>query len=318
MGWFSSIQQPGHLTEALFHFNEALDREEQGLPRTEVSHLLFNALNKIQTEWVSLVADHTMGEVKAFQTMMLKCLHEDSRHVLLASSELRTLAEFEPPILNHDVLRRHDYRPGVEIRQDLATDASEVHRKLKTAYNGLVVQREKEIEDRVLKRAAELLYVVRSNIAHGEKTPYGPDLKKRERDEQVSTIVVPIQMMLFDMLLDYPSRKLFAYGTLAPGKPNHTVLSGLEGSWQDCLAKGRITERRGLPLFYWEPLGADCVEGRLFVSPDLPRHWARLDHFEGKGYKRRIVFVKTNDGSQAANAYLGTDMPKNFTLRSSL
>lgn len=177
MAWFT-IQQPGHLVEALFHFNEALDREEQGSLRKEVSRFLFDALNKIQTEWVSLVAEQTMGEVKAFQTMILEGLHEESRHALLASDELKTLAEFEPPILNHDVLRRRDYRPGVEVGPDLTRDASKVHRKFKTAYNDLATQKQKEIEERVLKQAAELLYVVRSKIAHGEKTPYGPDLKK--------------------------------------------------------------------------------------------------------------------------------------------
>ena len=98
--------------------------------------------------------------------------------------------------------------------------ASEEHRRLKTAYGDLFSQRTPEVGDRVVKRAAEVLYIVRSNIAHGEKTPYGPDLEKTRRDEQVCSVVVPLQFLLIEMLLDFPSHKLFAYGTLRPGKPN--------------------------------------------------------------------------------------------------
>ena len=38
---------------------------------------------------------------------------------------------------------------------------------------------------RVVKKTAELLYIVRSNMAHGEKTKYGPDIDKRKRGVSV-------------------------------------------------------------------------------------------------------------------------------------
>jgi hypothetical protein len=55
--------------------------------------------------------------------------------------------------MNHDTLRRHRYRPDVEIGPDLLKKASEEHRKLSTAYDDLRAQKKKEVEDRVLKRA---------------------------------------------------------------------------------------------------------------------------------------------------------------------
>jgi gamma-glutamylcyclotransferase (GGCT)/AIG2-like uncharacterized protein YtfP len=149
-----------------------------------------------------------------------------------------------------------------------------------------------------------LLYVVRSNIAHGEKTPYGPDLAKTKRDEQVSTVVVPVQLMLFDMLLDYPNQKLFTYGTLAPGKPNHRILSGLEGKWERCTTSGQLIEVSGLTMLRWQPSGP-TIEGQLFVSSDLAKQWAQLDEFEGASYKRRMISVVTNTGTSVANVYLG-------------
>jgi len=304
MSWLNLLQQPGHIAEAVIHFNAAKDRMGQGSPKTEVSRCLFDALNKIQTEWVLHAANDTIGEVKAFQTMILEGLEARARDEFFNSNELKNLVEFEPRIMNHDTLRRRRYRPDVEIGPDLIKRASEEHRKLSIAYDSLRAQKKKEVEDRVLKRAAELLYVVRSNIAHGEKTPYGPDLAKTERDEQVSTVMVPVQRMLFDLLLDYPNQKLFTYGTLGPGKPNHSILSGLRGTWERCTTRGQLIEVSGLPVFCWQPFGP-TVEGQLFVSPDLAEQWAQLDQFEGASYKRRVISVVTNMGTSVANVYVG-------------
>jgi gamma-glutamylcyclotransferase (GGCT)/AIG2-like uncharacterized protein YtfP len=109
--------------------------------------------------------------------------------------------------------------------------------------------------------------------------------------------------MLFDMLLDYPNQKLFAYGTLAPGKPNHRILSGLQGTCEKCTTRGQLIEVSGLPVFRWKPFGPN-IEGQLFVSPDLAQQWAQIDQFEGASYKRRMIAVVTNAGTVVANVYL--------------
>jgi hypothetical protein len=188
MSWLSSSKDLGHVTEAIIHFNEAEDRMHQRSPKTEVSRLLSNALNKIQAEWTLCARNGAMGEVKAFQTMVLKELAAQARVCFLSSNELKNLVEFEPHIMNHNTLKDHGYRPDSELTSALIKKATEEHRKLRTAVDALLAYRNDEVEIRVLKRTAELLYVVRSNIAHGEKTPYGPDKKKKERDEKVSTV----------------------------------------------------------------------------------------------------------------------------------
>lgn len=304
MSWLDSLQRPRHLVEAIIHFNQAKDRIDQEASQTEISRCLFDALNKIQTEWVLRTADDTTGEVKAFQTMILEGLEEESRYLFFKSDELKNLVDFKPQIMNHDTLRRHRYRPESKIEPNLIKKATEEHRKLKTAYDDHLMQRKKEVEDRILKRAAELLYVVRSNIAHGEKTPYGPDLKKKVRDEQVSAVVVPLQIMLFNMLLDYPDQKLFIYGTLAPGEPNHPILYGLRGKLSSCTTRGQLNELGGLPVFYWKPDGPN-VKGKILVSPDLPERWEEIDKFEGASYKRRLILVDTRTGNHIANVYRG-------------
>ncbi len=139
--------------------------------------------------------------------------------------------------MNHDTLLRDQYRPDQEIEPRLVKKASEEHHKSVNAYNTYLSQKNDEAKECVMKRVAELLYIVRSNIAHGGKTPYGPDLKKKERDEEVCKVVMPLQRLLLNILFDYPDHKLVVYGTLAPGNVNHDILSDLQGVWEDCIVK---------------------------------------------------------------------------------
>ncbi len=157
------------------------------------------------------------------------------------------------------------------------------------------------LEERILKRTADLLYVVRSNLAHGEKTAFGPDLTKRERDEAVCRIIVPVQALLVDLLLDCPSTKLVVYGTLAPGEANQSLMSEMNGSWSSCVVNGkRGTLASGLATFSWSPYEAEH-DLQVFESPELSEHWNRLEAFEGRGYWRRLVLAKV--GAKLCVAY---------------
>jgi gamma-glutamylcyclotransferase (GGCT)/AIG2-like uncharacterized protein YtfP len=42
------------------------------------------------------------------------------------------------------------------------------------------------------------------------------------------------------------------------------------------------------------------VDVQLFESLDLPDHWARLDEFEGSGYRRMVTPVSTVSGDLLA------------------
>ncbi len=147
--------------------------------------------------------------------------------------------------------------------------------------------------------------MVRSNIAHGEKTPYGPDLQKAERDSRVCEVLVPLQALVSSLLLDEPDSKLLVYGTLAPGGANHSALSSLSGHWEVCTTWGRLDTHNGLPVLHWAP-GAPAVEAHLLASSELGQHWERLDRFEGSAYRRRLVVALTKHGVTIANCYLMT------------
>lgn len=105
--------------------------------------------------------------------------------------------------------------------------------------------------------------------------------------------------------------RLAVYGTLAPGKPNHHQLSGLDGVWVPGSVRGRLVRKGwgvdyGYPAIVLDPDGPE-VAVQLFVSPDLAAHWQRLDDFEGDGYRRERVMVTTADGPVEAWIYAEAD-----------
>lgn len=95
-------------------------------------------------------------------------------------------------------------------------------------------------------------------------------------------------------------RRLFVYGTLRRGFPNHGELAGatLVGA---ILTEARyaLVEREGYPALVG---GKDAIPGELYAVD--AEHLARLDAFEGDGYVRRLVHLA--DGS-TADAYWSAD-----------
>ena len=101
--------------------------------------------------------------------------------------------------------------------------------------------------------------------------------------------------------------RLFVYGTLAPGRPNERVLGAIGGTWEPAIVTGTLRPegwgaKMGYPGIDIDEQGNE-VEGFLFSSENLSSHWAALDEFEGKAYKRVLAKVKRKDGS-AVDAYI--------------
>ena len=122
-------------------------------------------------------------------------------------------------------------------------------------------------------------------------------------------------------------RRLFVYGTLAPGAENAHVLAHCAGEWQKASVTGRLVDsgwgaELGFPALQIDSQG-DRVPGWLLQSDNLPASWDQLDEFEGEGYRRALVQVELDTGeSLAAFAYLSNprltfrpakDWPTGFT-----
>jgi gamma-glutamylcyclotransferase (GGCT)/AIG2-like uncharacterized protein YtfP len=102
--------------------------------------------------------------------------------------------------------------------------------------------------------------------------------------------------------------RLVTYGTLAPGRPNHHQLDGLEGRWSDGQVYGTLVDAGwGASLGYralvLDPEGS-AIDVQVFESADLPAHWSRLDDFEGPGYQRVVTTVRTPAGDLDASIYI--------------
>ena len=311
MNWISKLDSPGHIGSAVNTYNysiEKLNKSEYFQPlMVDVSRSLFDSMNNIQTAWRTYKIDtgdnEKGGEISDFQSMIIETINKDEYIDLLQSKQIKDFIFLEPRIQNHKYLTSHGYKPGQGIKPKLEKKATEEHRKLVDEYERyLAGQSDQNPEVKVLKKMAALLYIVRSNMAHGEKTIYGPDHAAIKRNRIVSEKVIHLQILLLSLLLDRPDRRLVVYGTLAPGKVNHNILSKIEGSWSRCEVNGRIFENNGLPYFIWDP-NEPSNEFQLFFSNMLPDSWNRLDQFEGSKYNRTLVPLKINKNICVANIF---------------
>ena len=96
--------------------------------------------------------------------------------------------------------------------------------------------------------------------------------------------------------------RLFVYGTLAPGRANHSLLEDIPGIWEAATLKGKLLDdgwgsKLGCPGIAPSDEGEE-VEGYVLTSEYLSEHWAMLDKFEGNGYKRVPVLVKIENGEK--------------------
>lgn len=272
--------------------------------KVNICRTLFDCLNKIQTDWL-LSKQLRLGEGEAFSKMIQTLLSEDLKNIeiFLKSKEFRKFCELTPPIMDHRLLRQGNYHPDREIPKKLAESTSDTHRILKQLFKKYLNNEIDALE--ILKQSTRFLYIVRSNIAHGEKSPTGPDLQKIERDRIVSGVTIPLQFLLIDLLLNRPTQNLVSYGTLSPEGVNHRILSSISGKWEKCMIRGKIENgASGLPFFIWD-LSAEPINAQLFSSGELPEKWNSIDNFEGSLYKRRLIPVQLSDQKiRIANIYL--------------
>jgi gamma-glutamylcyclotransferase (GGCT)/AIG2-like uncharacterized protein YtfP len=102
--------------------------------------------------------------------------------------------------------------------------------------------------------------------------------------------------------------RLATYGSLSPGQVNHAQLAGLRGRWGRGTVRGTLMDRGwasglGYPGLILDASGP-AVEVQVFESSDLPAHWARLDEFEGPGYRRVVTQVRMAEGDVRAHIYV--------------
>lgn len=105
-----------------------------------------------------------------------------------------------------------------------------------------------------------------------------------------------------DAALDFPSRRLLVYGSLAPGECHDDVLASIPGRWLPAKIQGEIDRTGNYPRFTWRP-GGPVHTVQCFAAPTLPAHWPRLDFFEGEGYRRIWISAQVDGEQRVASIY---------------
>ena len=298
------------VTESLNHYNRALDLMQKRYQENEICNTLFKGLTNLQTEWSKInddqenkIARKRSGEIATFIELILSTLKEKECDILLKSKEFQNFVDFTPLILNQKILLRNDYNHKKEIETEIERKASEKHRKLQNSYNRYKDNKTIQNQKIVIKKMADLLFVVRSNITQREKTPFSSYLKKWECDEAVSHVVIPLQLRLFDMLLDYPSEKLIVCLPSGSKDAYQKILSDLQGTWQKCIINGSIIKIRDRLVFYPD-ISDEDTDAQLFTSSRLPKKWKSLDQ-GGSIFERHLITGKLQKGQLVvANIYL--------------
>ncbi|MCD6187415.1 MAG: gamma-glutamylcyclotransferase [Desulfuromusa sp.] len=104
-------------------------------------------------------------------------------------------------------------------------------------------------------------------------------------------------------------KKLFIYGTLGPDRPNEHIMRNIGGTWEKASVIGILRQEgwgsaMGYPGITLDKEG-DKVEGFLFSSDKISKHWPELDEFEGEAYERVLTTVKLQNET-VVDAYIYT------------
>ena len=92
------------------------------------------------------------------------------------------------------------------------------------------------------------------------------------------------------------------YGSFAPGRANHSKIAHIPGAWQQGTIYGKLEHHGwgatlGYPG-YVTTANPEPIPVQLLFSDELPKHWQRLDHFEGDDYERILVDFTTESGQK--------------------
>lgn len=287
-----------YLDEALGHVNTSRDVGDEVAALGSAAY----ALNSLWTAH-GRMANLTGGDNSKLESLVADRIPESRQTTIASSAAVAKLANLTPMVMSMETLHERHYVPS-DIDPAHRKEASDQHGQLYRAWKRFDEGAADSSAQQVVKKVAQLLYVIRSNIHHGEKTMHGPDKQNIERDRLVAVDASAVLDMVLDELLDRPSTRLAVYGTLRPGESNHSKIVSVEGTWTAGSILGIVTERMGYPSLSWQTPGDD-IELDVLQSDQLLEHWARIDEFEGSGYIRSLVSVDGDDGLIVANAYLG-------------
>jgi len=303
--WLNNLKL---LSDILSHFNYSRDKNNN----IEICRHFFDGLNLIYNEYYYQKYLKNKNNIKVYENQKLSELvidniNDNEKELIVESKQFKKFLNIEPSIMNMRVLIKAKYHPE-NISPSLKEMARREHKKLRDVFNKFIT--DASLINDLLKNLCESLYVVRSNMDHGEKTPFGPDLNKFERDLTVCNSTLPLLKFLTDILLDYPNKKIAFYDTLKPGGINDILLKDLQINLYKASVRGNIYTKNNYLFFDWK---INNSRNEVFVYEPLPEDKIKeIDEFEGKLYKRILVPIETETDFKISNIYVENKRYKLF------
>ena len=147
----------------------------------------------------------------------------------------------------------------------------------------------------MLKRLASAVAMFRNNLQHGEKA-------RRPRDYEIADVFRPVLDETVELVLDYPSRRLATYGTLAEDK-TFAGITGIVPARSTATVRGVLRDHGRYKVFCHGPQTAIDVSLASFTPERLT--YAKLDDYEGRAYRRVLTPATADSRTVVCNIYLG-------------
>ena len=229
------------------------------------------------------------GDPQKFKALVRGLTEREIRD--FCGSDVEMLLGVRPLILEEHCLTR-SYDPPDEQPENERHLAAKKHRDANDA-----LERYKNQPggiDNLLGKVISLLWMIRSNIMHGSKNPGHPDLAEVSRGREICARWLGVVDPLFEMLLDYPSRRL----AVCPPEDRHELDSlDHRGKWSTkCSVGGEVESRGGRQAFSWK-YDAEPIDAQVLQSDQLPSLWPKTDAIYGQEYRRIRVPVNI-DGTR--------------------
>ena len=102
--WWQIESMLGYLQEILAHINYT--RTSPIYRKTELCRYLFDALNKMWTAFNDFQGKLERADIPSFRQLLIEGIPNKYIEEFIEGKELQDLVNFEPPIMNHNTLRR--------------------------------------------------------------------------------------------------------------------------------------------------------------------------------------------------------------------
>lgn len=255
--------------------------------------------NNELTAWAQRQLDSQKLSINnKFSETVSSILTAFQKNSLIESKEFKEIIHYYPLIMSDFILESARYNPD-SISIELLEKATRTHKKLIDLYN-----EPRRNSGVLITSLCKLLYEVRSNMKHCGKTPYGPDVDKSKRDEEICKLIHPTLIHIIDILLEEPNSKLLIYGTLKLGQANASLIDNLRKNTSQVSIWGFIEIENILPYYTFSISNSQKeINAELIVNKDFKNNFEKLDQFEGINYRRIKVPYKYGEDISIANIY---------------